>query len=120
MIRALVLLLVFSTEVLAQHVEYKSISSKLLGREVRYGVYQDNGDGTVPLVSSEGGNIVYPWNRIYVHKSHTELPWAFSQGSPVHDGILKLLQGVSASAGGLEPGIEVVPQILQRDFPVRS
>src|SRR5437667_4513251 len=39
MIRALVLLLVFSTEVLAQHVEYKSISSKLLGREVRYGVY---------------------------------------------------------------------------------
>src|SRR5260221_14784135 len=39
MIRALVLLLLFSTEVLAQHVEYKSFPSKLLGRDVRYGVY---------------------------------------------------------------------------------
>src|SRR5947207_14333212 len=39
MIRALVLLLLFSTEVLAQHVEYKSFPSKLLGRELRYGVY---------------------------------------------------------------------------------
>src|SRR6266404_90055 len=39
MIRALVLLLLFSTKVLAQHVEYKSFSSKLLGRESKYGVY---------------------------------------------------------------------------------
>jgi S-formylglutathione hydrolase FrmB len=39
MMRALVLLLLFSTEVLAQQVEYKTFPSKLLGREVRYGVY---------------------------------------------------------------------------------
>ena len=39
MIRTLVLLLVFSTELLAQQVEYKSFPSKLLGRELRYGVY---------------------------------------------------------------------------------
>src|SRR5438046_7169947 len=39
MIRSLVLLLLFSTEVLAQHVEYKSFSSKLLEREFKYGVY---------------------------------------------------------------------------------
>src|SRR5436305_11985040 len=39
MIRALLLLLVFSPELLAQHVEYKSFPSKLLGREVKYGVY---------------------------------------------------------------------------------
>ena len=39
MIRALVLLLFFSTQLLAQHVEYKSFASKLMGRELRYGVY---------------------------------------------------------------------------------
>jgi S-formylglutathione hydrolase FrmB len=39
MIRTLVLLLAFSTELLAQQVEYKSFPSKLLGRELRYGVY---------------------------------------------------------------------------------
>jgi S-formylglutathione hydrolase FrmB len=39
MIRTLVLLLAFSTELLAQQVEYKSLPSKLLGRELRYGVY---------------------------------------------------------------------------------
>jgi len=39
MIRALVLLLFFSTQLLAQHVEYKSFTSKLMGRELRYGVY---------------------------------------------------------------------------------
>src|SRR5262245_3250983 len=39
MIRALVLLLLFSMELLAQHVEYKSFPSKLLGRELKYGVY---------------------------------------------------------------------------------
>src|SRR5689334_8206328 len=39
MLRALVLLLVFSTQLLAQHVEYKSFESKLLGRELRYGIY---------------------------------------------------------------------------------
>ncbi len=39
MVRALVLLLLFSTELLAQRVEYKSYSSKLLGRDLRYGVY---------------------------------------------------------------------------------
>ncbi|PYS38084.1 MAG: esterase, partial [Acidobacteria bacterium] len=39
MIRALVLLLLFSTELLAQHVEYKSFQSKLLARDLRYGVY---------------------------------------------------------------------------------
>jgi len=39
MIRTLVLLLVFSTELLAQQVEYKSFPSKLLGRDLKYGVY---------------------------------------------------------------------------------
>ena len=39
MIRTLVLLLFFSTELLAQHVEYKSFPSKLLGRDLKYGVY---------------------------------------------------------------------------------
>src|SRR5216110_925003 len=39
MIRSLILLLLFSTEVLAQNVEYKAFPSKLLGREVKYGVY---------------------------------------------------------------------------------
>jgi len=39
MIRALILLFVFSTEVLAQQVEYKSFPSKILSREVRFGVY---------------------------------------------------------------------------------
>src|SRR6516165_8471161 len=40
MLRTLVLLLAFSTQVLAQeHVQYKTFQSKLLGHEVRYGVY---------------------------------------------------------------------------------
>jgi len=39
MLRALVLIVAFGTELLAQHVEYKSFQSKLLGRELRYGVY---------------------------------------------------------------------------------
>ena len=39
MLRALVLILAFGTELLAQRVEYKSFPSKLLGRELRYGVY---------------------------------------------------------------------------------
>lgn len=39
MIRALILLLLLSPELLAQQVEYKSYNSKLLGRDLRYGVY---------------------------------------------------------------------------------
>jgi S-formylglutathione hydrolase FrmB len=39
MLRVLVLILAFGTELLAQHVEYKTFQSKLLGRELRYGVY---------------------------------------------------------------------------------
>src|SRR5499426_3801157 len=39
MLRAIVLVLLFSTELLAQQVEYKSFSSKLLGRDLKYGVY---------------------------------------------------------------------------------
>ena len=39
MIRALLLLLVLSPELLAQQVEYKSFTSKVLGRDLRYGVY---------------------------------------------------------------------------------
>ena len=38
-IRAILLLLVLSPELLAQQVEYKSFTSKVLGRELRYGVY---------------------------------------------------------------------------------
>jgi S-formylglutathione hydrolase FrmB len=39
MIRTLVLLVLFSTELIAQQVEYKSFPSKLLGRDLKYGVY---------------------------------------------------------------------------------
>jgi len=39
MLRALILILAFGTELLGQHVEYKTFQSKLLGRELRYGVY---------------------------------------------------------------------------------
>ena len=39
MLRAFMLLLLVGTEVLAQRVEYKTFPSKLLGRELRYGVY---------------------------------------------------------------------------------
>jgi S-formylglutathione hydrolase FrmB len=39
MIRALLLLLVLSPELLAQQVEYKSYTSKVLGRDLKYGVY---------------------------------------------------------------------------------
>jgi S-formylglutathione hydrolase FrmB len=38
-LRALVLLLFCSTSLLAQRVEYKSFSSKVLGRDLRYGIY---------------------------------------------------------------------------------
>jgi S-formylglutathione hydrolase FrmB len=38
-LRALVLLLFFSTQLVAQRVEYKSFPSKLLGRDLRYGIY---------------------------------------------------------------------------------
>ena len=48
MIRTLVLLLLFSTELLAQQVEYKSFPSKLLGRELRYGVYLPPSYGSSP------------------------------------------------------------------------
>src|SRR5207302_10645271 len=39
MLRALILILAFGTELLGQHVEYKTFQSKLLGRELRYGIY---------------------------------------------------------------------------------
>ena len=41
MLRSLVLLLVFSLELSAQvsRVEYKTFESKLLGKEIRYGLY---------------------------------------------------------------------------------
>src|SRR5260370_38969660 len=39
MIRALVLILAFGTELLAQRVEYKTFQSKMLGRELHYAVY---------------------------------------------------------------------------------
>lgn len=49
MLRVLVLLLAFSTEVLAQeHVQYKAFQSKLLGREIRYGVYLPPSYATSP------------------------------------------------------------------------
>jgi len=53
MIRTLLLLLVFSTELLAQQVEYKSFPSKLLGRELKYGVY-------LPPSYSSSPNKKYP------------------------------------------------------------
>src|SRR4026209_459164 len=48
MMRALALLLVFSTQLFAQHLEYKSFPSKLLGRELKYGVYLPNSYSTSP------------------------------------------------------------------------
>jgi S-formylglutathione hydrolase FrmB len=49
MLRVLVLLLAFSTEVLAQeHLQYKAFQSKLLGREIRYGVYLPPSYATSP------------------------------------------------------------------------
>lgn len=39
MVRALGLMLLFSTQLLAQRVEYKTFPSKLLGKELKYGVY---------------------------------------------------------------------------------
>src|SRR5262249_17787533 len=48
MIRALILLLAFSTEVLAQQVEYKTFPSKILSRELRYGVYLPPSYSTSP------------------------------------------------------------------------
>src|SRR5499433_3014831 len=49
MLRALVLLLVFGSELLAQtHVEYKTFQSKVLGREMRYGIYLPPSYATSP------------------------------------------------------------------------
>src|SRR6185369_8284950 len=48
MIRALVLLLLFGSELLAQRVEYKAFPSKVLGRELRYGVYLPASYSTSP------------------------------------------------------------------------
>jgi S-formylglutathione hydrolase FrmB len=48
MFRALVLILAFGTELLAQHVEYKAFPSKVLGRELRYGVYLPPSYNTSP------------------------------------------------------------------------
>jgi S-formylglutathione hydrolase FrmB len=53
MIRTLVLLVLFSTELIAQQVEYKSFPSKLLGRELKYGVY-------LPPSYSSSPNKKYP------------------------------------------------------------
>src|SRR5215470_14594340 len=39
MLRAFAAILAFSAQLLAQHVEYKTFPSKLLGHELRYGVY---------------------------------------------------------------------------------
>jgi len=38
-LRALVLLLFFTTQLVAQRVEYKTFTSKVLGRDLRYGIY---------------------------------------------------------------------------------
>src|SRR5436190_10710205 len=50
MLRSLVLLLVFSVELSAQvsRVEYKTFQSKLLGRDVRYGLYLPPSYGSSP------------------------------------------------------------------------
>jgi S-formylglutathione hydrolase FrmB len=48
MIRALLLLLVLSPELLAQQVEYKSYASKVLGRDLKYGVYLPPSYATSP------------------------------------------------------------------------
>jgi len=48
MIRALLLLLVLSPELLAQQVEYKSYTSKVLGRDLKYGVYLPPSYATPP------------------------------------------------------------------------
>jgi S-formylglutathione hydrolase FrmB len=48
MIRAFLLLLVLSPELLAQQVEYKSYASKVLGRDLKYGVYLPPSYATSP------------------------------------------------------------------------
>src|SRR5262250_3587499 len=53
MIRAFALLLLFSTQLVAQHVEYKTFSSKLLNRDLKYGVY-------LPPSYSSSPNKKYP------------------------------------------------------------
>jgi S-formylglutathione hydrolase FrmB len=48
MVRALLLLFVLSPELLAQQVEYKSYTSKVLGRDLKYGVYLPPSYATSP------------------------------------------------------------------------
>lgn len=54
-------------------------------------VILENGDGTVPLRSSEGGYIVHSWNQFYANKRHAELPG----DTNVINGVLQILQGAS-------------------------
>lgn len=56
---------------------------------------QEDGDGTVPLRSSQAGSIVPGANQIYVIDKHTHLP----RNTDVINGIVNILSGVSPFTG---------------------
>ena len=65
---------------------------------------KSDGDGTVPLFSSEAGSMVSPDNMIFVQEGHAQLP----KNGTVINGILNILNGMSALlVNGLIPESQV-------------
>jgi hypothetical protein len=65
---------------------------------------KSDGDGTIPLFSSEAGSMVSPDNMIFVQEEHAQLP----KNGSVINGILNILNGMSAlSVSGLIPESQV-------------
>ena len=65
---------------------------------------KSDGDGTVPLYSSQAGSMVSPDKMIYVQEEHAQLP----KNGTVINGILNILNGTSAfSVSGLVPESQV-------------
>ena len=80
-----------------------------------------NGDGEVPLLSSQATDFVRAENQIYANQEHQQLP----EDPDVIDGIVKILQGVSpfthtCSTGqltcGLQPEQYTMPPIGYYEF----
>jgi len=92
MIRTLVLLLLFSTELLAQQVDYKSFPSKLLGRDLKYGVY-------LPPSYASSPNKKYPVlyflhgfdadDRALIKGAYQNLNIRLSMDSLIHEGAIR-------------------------------
>ena len=74
------------------HATANQIVEKLNAGKPCLMIEEEDGDGTVPLRSSQSGLIVTQSNRIYVQDEHTHLP----QNPNVIRGILKILSGSSA------------------------